>query len=676
MSPWALWLCVILITGIGMGADVPFVFDETTSGVASYSSDQIGQAHISSPDLAGVPAVIQAADDEVIAFPVTAGSNSPIDTTEKKVADLKRIFDECVDTNNSYVLNKGAVIAAKYSGDLTIDQVSAIYEYLKNGDGIKRGWSYVRDRRGLDYYRYANESLKIGDDAGCSGGGDCDDFAILTSALVESIGGTTRIILARNNTTGGHAYAEVYLGQINASNSQAEDIISWLKQEYETDKIYTHIDTDTKDVWLNLDWGPDERGNAHPGGPFYPGDKHYIICIRDTYGKTPLKLPEKANKPPALISLAADKADPQDAGASITWTANAKDPDKDQILYRFFVNDEPETNWTSDNTWTWQTTDDDIGQKQIEARIRDGKHKGPNRFDDNRIFSFNITVSNREHTTSANQTEANEKQLSKPSQDEVAINDSSIPATSTNIIPSAGTSIVFPDPNLEAVIRKAINKSEGAIYASDLEGLTRLDASFRRIKDLTGLEHCTNLINLDMHNNQITDVSPLVGLNNLQDLNLNENRITDENLLPLARLNNLQELRIDANQITDVLPLAGLNNLQTLYLGNNPITDISPLAGLNNLQYLYLNYNHITDVSPLAGLNNLQYLWLDGNQITDISPLAGLNNLQELHLSNNQIMDVSPLARLSNLQALYLDRNHITDMSALSKLTDCLIYYY
>jgi Transglutaminase-like superfamily. len=87
------------------------------------------------------------------------------------------------------------------------------------------------------------------------GGGDCDDFAILMSALVESIGGTTRIILARNNSTGGHAYTEVYLGRINNSDSggQVEAIIDWLKEKLDADKIYTHIDTDTKDVWLNLD---------------------------------------------------------------------------------------------------------------------------------------------------------------------------------------------------------------------------------------------------------------------------------------------------------------------------------------------------------------------------------------------------------------------------------------
>lgn len=269
---------------------MPFIFDETQADIASYTPAELKQAYTSSPDLVGVPTIVQADDNESIEVPVTAGSNSPVDTTEKKVVELKIIFDERVDTNNSDVLNTAAVIAAKCPGDLTVDQVSAIYEYLKNGNGVKRGWSYVRDRRGSDYYRYANESLKMGGDADCSGVGDCDDFAILMSALVESIGGTTRIILAQNNTTGGHAYAEVYLGNVSDQNDRVEEIIDWLRQKYNTDKIYTHIDTDTRDVWLNLDWGPDEKGNVHPGGPFFQGDRHILLSIRDRYQKTPLLL--------------------------------------------------------------------------------------------------------------------------------------------------------------------------------------------------------------------------------------------------------------------------------------------------------------------------------------------------------------------------------------------------
>ena len=292
MAHGAIWLCMVLLVGSGTALDVPFVFDQSASSVAGYSPSQLEQAHLSSADLAGVPAVTLAADDEVMVFPVAGGGSMPEGENSKKVGELKESLSARTEPDNPVVHREAVVLGAKYSGDHTIDQIASIYEYLKNGDDSKRGWSYVPDPRGIDYFMYANETLEIGKEAGCAGAGDCDDFAILMAALVESVGGTTRIILAHNNTTGGHAYAEVYLGQIGEQNSLVEDIIKWLKSNSDTDKIYTHIDTDSKDVWLNLDWGADRKGNAHPGGPFYQGDKHIVLCIRDAFSRTPLRLPE------------------------------------------------------------------------------------------------------------------------------------------------------------------------------------------------------------------------------------------------------------------------------------------------------------------------------------------------------------------------------------------------
>ena len=292
MSPLKFLLCMILLIGSGAAEDVPFVFDETISDVADYTSSQIERLYISSPQLAGIPTVIQALDNETMVFPITGGGSTPLGIKEKKVGEFKAVFNSRVEPENPKVREEALLFAAKYPGDLTIDQIGSIYHYLKNGENPIKGWSYIRDPRGTDYLNYANASLRIGKAAGCAGAGDCDDFAILMAALVESIGGTTRIILANNNTTGGHAYAEVYLGNLNAPDSQVEGIISWLRQEYETDKIYTHIDTDTREVWLNLDWGKDEKGNYHPGAPIFQGDKHIVICIRDDIGKTPLKIPE------------------------------------------------------------------------------------------------------------------------------------------------------------------------------------------------------------------------------------------------------------------------------------------------------------------------------------------------------------------------------------------------
>jgi hypothetical protein len=390
MSPWALWLCVILLFGSCVASDVPFVFDETASGVAGYTSDKIEKISTSSSDLAGVPQADTPSNDEILEFPTTGGGGSPGDKTETKVDELNRTINSKVEPDNDVVYSMAHQLAALHNGDFTIDQVDEIYSYLKYGNDSIRAWSYSRDTRGVDKFNSASESLNYGNHAKCVGSGDCDDFAILIASLVESIGGTTRVIFARNSISGGHAYTEVYLGRLDDPNGNVEEIISWLKQNYDTDKIFTHIDTDTRDVWLNLDWGPDEKGNAHPGGPFFKGDKHYIISVRDRFAKATMKPPEKSNKPPKLLSLKSDKISPQEIGTDITWTAEAKDIENDQLQYRFFLNDDPMNKWQTDNEWIWKPTDFDVGENQIEVRVRDGKHSGPNGYDINKIVSFDV----------------------------------------------------------------------------------------------------------------------------------------------------------------------------------------------------------------------------------------------------------------------------------------------
>ena len=296
MSFQLLWLCAVLLIGTVTAADVPFIFDENLADVFGYTPDQIEQAYAGTSDLSGVPLISAPSDDESLKIPVTGGSGGPENEIERNVGDLKRMLNSRIEPDNPAVRREAILLAGKHPGDYTIEQVGAIYSYLKYGDNLKNGWSYVRDPRGIDYFSNASEAMSAGKEIGCVGIGDCDDFAILMSALIESIGGTTRIILARNEKTGGHAYTEVYLGRMNSEDSQVEEIIKWLQQEYSTDKIYTHIDTDTSEIWLNLDWG-DEKGNAHPGGPFFQGDKHIVLCLRDGYGKTPLKLPDSYSMP-------------------------------------------------------------------------------------------------------------------------------------------------------------------------------------------------------------------------------------------------------------------------------------------------------------------------------------------------------------------------------------------
>ena len=216
----------------------------------------------------------------------------------------------------------------------------------------------------------------------------------------------------------------------------------------------------------------------------------------------------------------------------------------------------------------------------------------------------------------------------------------------------ADQEVTFPDKNLEEVIREAIGKSSGPIYACDLEEITELDGREKGIKSIKGLEYCKNLTHLYLQKNNISDISPLSNLTNLESLSLWENNISD--ISPLSNLTNLTGLLLWENNISDISPLSNLTNLKWLMLDKNNISDISPLSTLTNLGGLSLSGNNILDISSLSNLTNLKILYLDHNYISDISPLIknqGINEGDKVDISYNPLSSESIEIHIPELES-------------------------
>ena len=65
----------------------------------------------------------------------------------------------------------------------------------------------------------------------------------------------------------------------------------------------------------------------------------------------------------------------------------------------------------------------------------------------------------------------------------------------------------IPDPRLRAKIEAVLGKASGAtITPAEMATLTKLDVRARRISNLTGLEHATNLTKLYLDGNSISDL--------------------------------------------------------------------------------------------------------------------------------------------------------------------------
>ena len=224
----------------------------------------------------------------------------------------------------------------------------------------------------------------------------------------------------------------------------------------------------------------------------------------------------------------------------------------------------------------------------------------------------------------------------------------------------------FEDANLKAAVETELVIPNPT--AADMMNLTYLQATFKGITSLVGIEYAHNLQFIDFWQNPISDLSPLANLTNLQSIYMASNQIG--NLIPLTGLKILKALYLNNNQIISLAPVAGLYNLEELDLYKTQIVDITPLTNLINLEYLWLGFNQINNISSLSDLTKLQYLSLYKNQITDISPLDKLVNLRVLYLSYNRIDDISPLADLTKMQRLDLDDVNISDLIPLAGMTE------
>ena len=146
----------------------------------------------------------------------------------------------------------------------------------------------------------------------------------------------------------------------------------------------------------------------------------------------------------------------------------------------------------------------------------------------------------------------------------------------------------FVDTNLAISVRYSLRLlTKGGhidllkIPQASLARLTKLELDDRKITDLTGLEHATQLADLDLSYNQISDITPLAQLTQLTELLLRNNQISD--ISPLAGLPSLKYLSLSSNQISDVTLLttfASLESWRHILLSGNPITDVFPVRKL------------------------------------------------------------------------------------------------
>jgi internalin A len=212
---------------------------------------------------------------------------------------------------------------------------------------------------------------------------------------------------------------------------------------------------------------------------------------------------------------------------------------------------------------------------------------------------------------------------------------------------ASAADIRIPDKNLEKVILGILRSEK--ITAENLLKISVLHADRKDIADLSGLEHCANLLEIRLAHNRIKSVAPLAKCTKLQSVDLTDNSISD--ITPLEKLVKLQYLKLDDNSIESIEVVKGLKALTSIYLDHNKVTSLKPVSGLPKLQAIYAAGNQVSDIEPLKDVKWLASLDLSGNKVKDIRPLTGLTELRWTFLMKNEIEDVGPLVEMARKDA-------------------------
>ena len=264
-----------------------------------------------------------------------------------------------------------------------------------------------------------------------------------------------------------------------------------------------------------------------------------------------------------------------------------------------------------------------------------------------------------------------------------------------------GQDLIIPEPALQNAIARSLGVSERSLSRSLVsEKLTRLEANDLGIRDLSGLEHATNLESLVLRDNLIDDFSPIQKLSKLKNLDLSGNRLSSLSTLAPLPAASLRILNLSNNRLLGLTGIGGFGSLAQLDVSNNALIDLEGVGNLKGLVNFYAQGNQLgrienfadrnrnkefdvgetftdesgngkRDTNPLVEIQNLpklSSLYLYDNRISKLDQLNNLPQLHTLLLSGNLIESILPLSQFTSLKILALGNNRIHTLDGIGDL--------
>jgi hypothetical protein len=188
--------------------------------------------------------VIGGTDDWVVFTERTINVGELSISDANEITNNPRIYfmkvNDLVDFNSEAVTLASENATLGMGANYNLGKVCAVFDWLD------ANINYTKDPGGGDTWYSPDETL-------ASLSGDCEDYAMLLAAMVEHLGGTTRIYL-----TVDHAFAAVYVGNTSGDLSNATSDV----QAYYGANVTTHAFADEIGYWMVVD----PLGSLYMGG--------------------------------------------------------------------------------------------------------------------------------------------------------------------------------------------------------------------------------------------------------------------------------------------------------------------------------------------------------------------------------------------------------------------------
>jgi hypothetical protein len=202
----------------------------------------------------------------------------------------------------------------------------------------------------------------------------------------------------------------------------------------------------------------------------------------------------KTSEPSLIKSLTPDKPSPQMAGTSITWTASINDQNNEKLSYNFLLKGPStsgqfveQTGWIAANTWTWNSSDKDVGDNHIEVQVKLNSSKD---IDDNLTESYAIVAINPANTTSSDSSSLSPDSHPVSRTGESIKNKPRLAPDERPRLPATnptGPNMSMPEPNQKSSTATENTVNQQADVQADVQGdETSLEEEQPQVADLGG----------------------------------------------------------------------------------------------------------------------------------------------------------------------------------------------